>query len=468
MAGRSPRGPCGPKTHARDESFMRYPLLLLLLLPTLFILISPARVTAQKIEKQTFTSQGKKRTYYLFVPEKRKEGAALPLVLTLHGSGRDGLTLVEKWKDLARKEGIILAGPDSKNSQLWSMSDDGPEVLFDLVEELKAKLPVNPKRVYLFGHSAGANFALLLSLYESRYFAAVAVHAGALAPDTKPLIERAARKTPISIFIGTQDPLFPLAAVRATRDALSAGGFSPELTEIKGHDHWYYDRAEEINGGAWAFLSRHELAEEPRFEKVPMPGKTGKGKAAHEAYNRGVKLYDAGDVSGAIAAYTKAVELDPDFAAAYNNRGVAYSQQKDYEAAVKDLTRAIALDPKLASAYTNRGSALRSLKRIEEAVADYTKSIELGPSPEAFYNRGAAYEEKGDADAALADYTRAVELDPKLAPAYVNRGIVLLQKGREAEADKDFEIGFKLDPGLRQQVGVYIEQLRAARKMRQP
>jgi predicted esterase len=47
----------------------------------------------------------------------------------LHGSGRNGLSLVEKWKDLASKEGIILAGPDAANPNVWSPSEDGPDFL---------------------------------------------------------------------------------------------------------------------------------------------------------------------------------------------------------------------------------------------------------------------------------------------------------------------------------------------------
>ncbi len=48
------------------------------------------------------------------------------------------------------------------------------------LKSLKTKYPINPRRVYLFGHSAGAIFALHMSLMESQYFAAAAVHAGAL------------------------------------------------------------------------------------------------------------------------------------------------------------------------------------------------------------------------------------------------------------------------------------------------
>ena len=80
--------------------------------------------------------------------------------MLLHGSGRNGLSLAEKWKDLASKEGIILAGPDAANPNVWSPSEDGPDFLRDLVENLESKYPINPHRVYLFGHSGGAVYAL--------------------------------------------------------------------------------------------------------------------------------------------------------------------------------------------------------------------------------------------------------------------------------------------------------------------
>ena len=56
-------------------------------------------------------------------------------------------------------------------------------------------------------------------------------------------------------------------AGRATRDALNARGFSSELTEIKGHTHWYYDRAPDINRSAWDFLKKYELVGDPNYEK---------------------------------------------------------------------------------------------------------------------------------------------------------------------------------------------------------
>jgi poly(3-hydroxybutyrate) depolymerase len=225
---------------------------LIVMLAALFA-AAPASA-ADRISKESFGSGGATRTYYLYVPEAVKD-TPVPLLVVLHGSGRNGLSQVERWKDLAKKEGIIVAGPDATKSEAWNMAVDGPDFLHDLVEVISAGHPVNPRRVYLFGHSAGAIHGLMIGLLESGYFAAAAVHAGALPPDTYDYGTRAIRKIPLAIWVGTNDSFFPLAAVRATRDALVRQGIDVRLTEISGHTHDYYGRAGEINRAAWTFLS---------------------------------------------------------------------------------------------------------------------------------------------------------------------------------------------------------------------
>jgi poly(3-hydroxybutyrate) depolymerase len=243
---------------------MRYFRLLVALVLMLPVVVGAG--ASEKVSKQSLVSQGSKRSYYLFVPESVKGPA--PLLIVFHGTGRNGLSLVEKWKDLAAKEGFIVAGPDSKNSQTWKTPEDGPDFLRDLVEELKAKYPVNPRRVYLFGHSGGAVFALGMSMFESKYFAATAIHAGSWRdPREFRLAEYGKRKIPLAIVVGDRDPLFPVESVRATSERLKEKGFEVEVTVLKGHDHWYYDKAAKINEQLWNYLKRHELAGEPEFEQ---------------------------------------------------------------------------------------------------------------------------------------------------------------------------------------------------------
>ena len=236
---------------------------------TLALLLLTASTSAARddITKELMTSNGRTRVYYLYVPSTLKPNTSAPLIIMLHGSNRTGVNLVEKWKDLAKKEGIIIAGPDATDLRGWGSPQDGPDFLHELVEALKSKYPINPKRVYLFGHSAGASFALEISLMESQYFAATAIHAGALGRDGKELIDLAKRKIPISIQVGDADEFFSLKIVRATRDLLKNAGFNVELTEIAGHDHWYYDQASKFNQTAWEFLKKFELDAEPKYQK---------------------------------------------------------------------------------------------------------------------------------------------------------------------------------------------------------
>ena len=225
---------------------------------------NPLTSSTSKITKQTIEFGGKKRVYYLYVPEN--VASKPPLIVTLHGSGRDGLSLVEKWKDIADQEGFILAGPNAMNSAKWSPTDDSPDFLREIVKQLKDKYSIDPKRVFLFGHSGGAVYALNLSMSESEYYAATAVHAGSWrSSEEASYVRLAKRKTPIAIFIGDVDQYFPIDSVKKTEELLKLNQFPVQVTVMKGHDHWYYDLAPDINHNAWAFLKQHALKAEPKF-----------------------------------------------------------------------------------------------------------------------------------------------------------------------------------------------------------
>ncbi len=242
-----------------------------LLLAFVFVALWPAAAEAapgdDKIVKNAVLSEGKKRTYYLFVPDGLSKDKPAPLLVLLHGTGHNGRLLVEHWQKLAAQEGLILAGPDARSPEQWGMPQDGPRFLYDLVEELKKTQPVDPARVYLFGHSAGAVFSLYMTALESEYFAAVAVSAGAVRDNNFPMLDEAERKIPVALFVGARDPLFPLSVVRATRDAYKQRGFPVELTEIPNHDHNYYRLSADIDAKAWAFLKQHRLAGEARYKE---------------------------------------------------------------------------------------------------------------------------------------------------------------------------------------------------------
>jgi poly(3-hydroxybutyrate) depolymerase len=240
-------------------------------LALLLALALPSLASGPKIEKRTLVSEGETRVYYLFVPSASRPSGPLPLIVTLHGSGRDGESLVSRWRNLAEEEGIVLAGPDSTDSRHWGSPQDGPAFLRDLVEDVRRSQPVDPRRVYLFGHSAGALFALQMASLESEYFAAAAIHGGALLSSQFSIFDYARRKLPIHMTIGDQDAFFPIADARATRDVLRERGFPVELVEMRWHTHDYYGSSAKINQAAWGFLSKQVLPEDPRYTPYQNP-----------------------------------------------------------------------------------------------------------------------------------------------------------------------------------------------------
>ncbi len=175
--------------------------------------------------------------------------------------------MIDQWRDLAEEEKVILAGPDSRNPDFWAAPVDGPDFLYDIIERLKKTYPIDPRRIYLFGHSAGAVFTLLTSMWQSQYFAAAALHGGALEDfEAVDGIAAAKRKVPMVILSGTADPIFPITAVRLTRDTLKNAGFPISLVEIPGHGHNYFAISSKVNHLAWDYLKQYVLPAEPYYE----------------------------------------------------------------------------------------------------------------------------------------------------------------------------------------------------------
>jgi tetratricopeptide (TPR) repeat protein len=100
--------------------------------------------------------------------------------------------------------------------------------------------------------------------------------------------------------------------------------------------------------------------------------------SAEELFNSGLAKSEAGDIQGAIADYTEAIRLNPNYAKAYNKRGIIYGRNvKDYPAAKADFDRAIEINPKYADAYYNRAKVRYLLEDKPGAIADYQKAAEI-------------------------------------------------------------------------------------------
>ncbi|MDP2600163.1 MAG: tetratricopeptide repeat protein [Deltaproteobacteria bacterium] len=165
--------------------------------------------------------------------------------------------------------------------------------------------------------------------------------------------------------------------------------------------------------------------------------------------NRGAVLKKLGRDEEALAAYDKAIAIDPNYAYAHNNRGNVLEKLGRDQEALASFDKALAIDLNEAFAHYNRGVVLCKLGRYEEALASFDKVIAIDPNyADAHYNRGAVLKKLGRDEEALASYDRAIAIDPNHAFAHNNRVRVLFKLGRYKEALKAFARASQLKLGL--------------------
>ena len=242
-----------------------------LTLAALIIVISAALVRTHAQSEQdtriTLTSNARDRAYRIFIPDAFGKNGPGPAVVLFNGSGSPVDGLIDPWKEIARKEGVALIGPEAFKPGAWRIPEDSPDFTQAVVVSALSKFPIDPRRIYLFGHSGGAGHVILLGLLESESFAAVGAHASALRAQDRRLLEVPKRKIPIAIWSGTEDALVPIKAVRETLAVLTAKGFPAQVSELRGHTHSYGERAAATTAEAWEFLKRHALSADPVFYK---------------------------------------------------------------------------------------------------------------------------------------------------------------------------------------------------------
>jgi len=137
--------------------------------------------------------------------------------------------------------------------------------------------------------------------------------------------------------------------------------------------------------------------------------------AAIAYYDRGNAYDDKDQLDRAIADYSEAIRIKPDYANAYRNRGQAYGRTAHYDDAIADFDRAIALEPNHVDAYSNRGFAYYYKGQYDRAIQDENQAIQLAPDDAvSFYVRGLAKQKSGDKIGGAADIARAQKLDPAL------------------------------------------------------
>lgn len=100
---------------------------------------------------------------------------------------------------------------------------------------------------------------------------------------------------------------------------------------------------------------------------------------ASQLYDRGTFAMANHDLQGAVETFSELIELDPEFAEAWNKRATVYYLQGRFDESVSDIQFTLALEPRHFGALSGLGLIMMRQDRHELAIKSFEKAIEIHP-----------------------------------------------------------------------------------------
>lgn len=167
-------------------------------------------------------------------------------------------------------------------------------------------------------------------------------------------------------------------------------------------------------------------------------------------YNLAHVLGKRGDLAGAVAHFSEALRINPDFIDALINMGITLIDQGKFGDAAGYLVRAVEIDPKSSKAHLQLGIALAQSGNSDQALAYFYRALELAPDePGVRTNLGLMLARTGKLSEAKEQLNEALRLNPNVAEAHNNLGLVLLMEGKPEQSIPEFSEALRLRPGFR-------------------
>jgi tetratricopeptide (TPR) repeat protein len=105
----------------------------------------------------------------------------------------------------------------------------------------------------------------------------------------------------------------------------------------------------------------------------------GKSPEANHQLARGAQALERKDYEHALKHFNRALELDPDFAEAYNQRALAAYLLERYEDSVEDCKRTVERMPMHFGALAGMGHCYAHLGKLREAIDSYERALAIHP-----------------------------------------------------------------------------------------
>lgn len=159
------------------------------------------------------------------------------------------------------------------------------------------------------------------------------------------------------------------------------------------------------------------------------------GQALKDLFDEGAKAFYDGDYDKAVKSYERIIEMDPNFAPAYNALGLALKVQgASNNDVVFYFNKAVELDPNFLPSYDNLGKLYYSAGDVDRAEEYFGKALKIDPDNESVVlSMGWIYLlGRNDPDKAIKYFHKMAE-KTNSAMGYFGEGICLMSKDKRME-----------------------------------
>jgi len=160
-----------------------------------------------------------------------------------------------------------------------------------------------------------------------------------------------------------------------------------------------------------------------------------------------LSIKQTGVWKNSFSLFLHALSVTTDNDVAHHNLGFAYKRVGDLDKSVAHYTKATEINPNFASSWSNIGVYWADKKQFDKAINYYRKALQLEPDiVEYLNNMATAYLSKGDIDKSITIYRKALQIDPNHYSTHNLLGLVFLQKGRLTDAHQHLSMAYQMNP----------------------
>ena len=161
--------------------------------------------------------------------------------------------------------------------------------------------------------------------------------------------------------------------------------------------------------------------------------------------NLALAAIDLGELELAEAHYRESLAIDPQ-PAIYNDLGFVLERQGMTDEAVEQYRKALELDPQSAAAHYNLGASLARSGELAEAERHFRSALGRKPSAQSYTGLAIVLSRQGRVDEAVASLRDAIAADPDSPAAYDQLGTILAEQGKLEEAAETYRVAIGRRP----------------------